>query len=91
MDDLELETEGDALYENNHYEVVLLYTGEGFPYTDGKFNYHTLYGVRNKRTEVLEHACIQLPEAIFTAVGLGAALDKAPWNWANDVVDAVVN
>lgn len=81
--------EGEPVYENDHYVVEILYTGEdGDPYLDGKFAYRTIYTVTNKRTEVMEHACPQLPEAIFTAVGLAAALDKAPWNWAKEVAEA---
>lgn len=87
---MELEREGDAIYENSHYEVVLMYVGpDGPPFTDGRWEYHSFYGVRNKRTEIIEHTSVQLPEAIFTAIGLGAALDKAPWNWANEVAEAV--
>jgi hypothetical protein len=84
-----LEDEGEAVFENDHYEVVLMFVGpDGPPYTDGRWEYHTFYGVRNKRTEVIEHTCVQLPEAIFTAIGLAAALLKAPWNWAEDMAAA---
>lgn len=86
------ETEGTPIYENTNYEVVILYLGEdGEPFVDGRYVYRTIYAVRNKGTDVLEHTAIQLPDAIFTAVSLNTALEQAPWNWASDVAAAVVN
>jgi hypothetical protein len=87
-----VELEDKPLYENNNYEVVILYLGEdGEPFVDGRFVYRTIYAVMNKGTGVMEHTAIQLPDAIFTAVSLDAALEKAPWNWANEVTSAVAN
>jgi hypothetical protein len=84
-----IDADAEAVYENERYEVVLLYVGpDGPPYTDGRWTYHSFYGVRNKQTEIVEHTCVQLPEAIYTAIGLASALEKAPWNWANDLADA---
>lgn len=73
----------EPVYENNYYVVVVLYLGPDSPvmYNDGRFAYRTCYAVMNKDTEVLEHVCTQLPEAIFSAVTLADSLEKAPWNW----------
>lgn len=87
--ELELVDDGLPVFENDHYFVDIVYLGEDSePYVDGKFVYRTIYAVVNKQTEVIEHACVQLPEAIFCAVGLSAALDKAPWKWAREVAEA---
>jgi hypothetical protein len=86
---MELAQDGEAIFENDHYEVVLMFVGpDGPPFTDGRWEYHSFYGVRNKRTEIIEHTCVQLPEAIFTTIGLDAALNKAPWKWAEDMAAA---
>jgi hypothetical protein len=58
------------------------------PYTDGKFNYYKVYLVVNKQTEVVEHVCIQLPEACWVATGLNSAVAKAPWAWAGSIAEA---
>ena len=87
--ELDIAVDGDDVFENEHYIVGILELGpDGDMYTDGKFAYRTCYAVINKQTDVIEHVCVQLPEAIFCAVGLAAALDKAPWKWAKDVVEA---
>jgi len=89
MTEPEVERSQELLYENDRYLVDILYISpDAEPYVDGKYVYRTVYGVWNKETDVIEHVCIQLPEAIFTAVGLNAALEKAPWNWAKEVADA---
>lgn len=86
MEELEY---GESVYENDHYVVDVLYISpEADPYVDGKFIYRTVYAVTNKATEVIEHVCIQLPEAIFCAHGLAAALDNAPWKKVEEVVGA---
>jgi hypothetical protein len=89
-DDLTIEAD-EELYSNERYEVVIILIGEdGIPYSDGRWAYPQFYGVRNKSTGVIEQACAQLPEAIFTAVGLAAALEKAPWNYGKDLAEAAV-
>lgn len=80
---------GPPVYENDHYVVDILYIDpELEPFVDGRFTYYTVYAVTNKLTEVIEHTSVQLPEAIFTAVSLDAALRNAPWNAVKEVVAA---
>jgi hypothetical protein len=82
----------EPLYQNDYYFVAVIVVNEGEePYVDGKFVYKELYGVINRQTGVLEHACVQLPEAIFCASALETALNKSPWNWAKSIESELVN
>ena len=79
----------NALYENDNYRVDSAEFDETNLFTDGRFGYTAGYVVINKTTEIIEHVCVQLPEACFTAFSLDSAMKKSPWDWAANVAEAL--
>jgi hypothetical protein len=78
-----------VLYENDYYVVVTGVLNDPHLFNDGRVTYREGYCVINRQTEVVEHFCVQLPEACFTAAGLANALKSAPWAWSDTVAAAL--
>lgn len=79
------------LHKNEFYMVLPWQFPEDAPFTDSRAYFMWGYAVRNVETGVVEHLCVQLPEAMYVAEKLAQQLIQKPWEWVREVAEKKVN